>query len=128
MSEHQEHGTSFYVKIWAILVVLLVISVLGPELGIQWVTLVTAFGIAIVKAYLVIINFMHLNLTPRFVVYMFSASLIFMLLFFAGTAPDVMKPSGQNWEKPTWIEAEAAFAASGPSTDEHGDAGPPGGH
>ncbi len=121
MSEHQEHGTSFYVKIWAILVVLLVISVLGPELGIQWVTLVTAFGIAIVKAYLVIVNFMHLNLTPRFVVYMFSTSLIFMLLFFAGTAPDVMKSAGTNWEKPDWIEAEAAFAARGPSTGDHGD-------
>ena len=52
---HHEHPN--YVKIWAILVVLLVISVLGPTLEIRVVTLITAFGIAIVKAYLVAVNF-----------------------------------------------------------------------
>ena len=30
----------------------------------------------------------------------------FMLLFFAGTAPDVMKPAGANWEKPGWHEVD----------------------
>ena len=35
--------------------------------GIQGVTLITAFGIAIVKAYLVAKNFMHINVEPRFV-------------------------------------------------------------
>ncbi len=121
MSEHEQHPTSFYVKVWAILVVLLIISVIGPTLGIQWVTLLTAFGIACVKAYLVIVNFMHLNQTPRFVVYMFSTSLIFMLLFFAGTAPDVMKPYGTNWVKPAWITAEAAYVAGEASGLGHGD-------
>ena len=52
-------------------------------------TLFTAFGIAIVKAYLVAVRFMHLDLTPRFVIYFVATSLVFMLLFFAGTAPDV---------------------------------------
>jgi caa(3)-type oxidase subunit IV len=106
----------------------LLISFIGPFVGIQWLTLLTAFGIAIVKAYLVAVNFMHINMTPRFVVYTVTTTLIFMLLFFAGTAPDVMKPSGQNWEKPDWIEAEAVFAARGPSTGEHGDEGHAGGH
>ena len=32
-------------------------------------------------------------------------------LFFAGTAPDVMKSHGTNWEKPGWIAAEKAYAA-----------------
>ena len=110
---HAEHGTNFYVKIWAILLVLLVVSVLGPELGIKWVTLLTAFGIAIVKAYLVAVNFMHINLTPRYVIYAVATALVFMLLFFAGTAPDVMKSSGHNWKKPAWIQAEADYAAHG---------------
>jgi len=105
------HETSFYVKIWAMLVVLLAISVAGPHLGIKWVTLLTAFGIAIVKAYMVAVNFMHLNLTPRFVVYLVTTTLVFMLLFFAGTAPDVMKDHGTNWIKPAWIAEEAAYAS-----------------
>jgi caa(3)-type oxidase subunit IV len=123
MSEHAEHGDSFYVKTWAVLLVLLVISVLGPELGIQWVTLLTAFGIAIVKAYLVAVRFMHLNLTPRFVIYFVTTTLVFMLLFFAGAAPDVMKDRGRNWEKPAWIAAEAEYAEHGAGAGAHGDGG-----
>ena len=122
MSEHEaHHDTAFYVKIWAILLVLLVVSVLGPELGIQWVTLITAFGIAVVKAYMVAVNFMHINLTPRYVIYAVTTSLVFMLLFYAGTAPDVMKSSGQNWKKPAWIQAEADYAAHGAAGAGHGD-------
>ncbi len=112
MSEHHAaHGDSHYVKIWAILLVLLTVSILGPMAEIKWLTLITAFGIAIVKAYLVIVNFMHINATPRFVIYTFTTTLVFMLLFFAGTAPDVMKNHGTNWEKPGWIAAEKAYAA-----------------
>jgi caa(3)-type oxidase subunit IV len=113
MSEHEEHQhpTSYYVKIWAILLVLLAVSVTGPMLEIQWVTLVTAFGIAIVKAYMVAVKFMHIDQTPRFITYLVTTTLVFMLLFFAGTAPDVMKNHGTNWEKPAWIAAEAAFAS-----------------
>ena len=111
MSAEEHHETSFYVKIWAILLVLLVVSVTGPMLEIKWVTLLTAFGIAGVKAYMVAVNFMHINLTPRFITYLITTTLVFMLLFFAGTAPDVMKNSGTNWEKPAWIAAEAAYAA-----------------
>ena len=113
MSEHEEHQhpTSHYVKIWGILLVLLAVSVLGPTLEIKWVTLLTAFGIAAVKAYMVAVKFMHIDMTPRFITYLVTTTLVFMLLFFAGTAPDVMKSSGTNWEKPAWIAAEAAYAA-----------------
>jgi len=103
MSDTAAHADAHhvnYVRIWQILLVLLVLSVLGPFLGIKIVTLITAFGIAVVKAYLVAKNFMHLNVQPRYVVYILGTTLVFMLLFFAGTAPDVMKHSGDNWQKP----------------------------
>ena len=123
---HDDHGDSHYIKIYFWLLGLLVVSYIGPEFGIQWLTLLTAFGIAIVKAYLVTVNFMHINLTPRYVVYTVTTTLVFMLLFFAGAAPDVMKDSGTNWEKPAWIEAERAYAAgevSGVSShgEDHGE-------
>lgn len=114
--EHTHHGD--YVRIWAILVVLLVVSVAGPFFGHPLVTLVTAFGIALVKAYLVAKNFMHITVAPRYVAYLVGIVLMFMLLFFAGTAPDVMKSAGTNWEKPAWIAAhEAAMHGGG-----HGEA------
>ena len=105
MSEHTE--PSFYIKIWGILVGLLAVSVIGPMFGIQWLTLITAFGIALVKAYLVAKNFMHIDIAPRYVTYLATTCLVFMLLFFAGAAPDVMKAEGHNWVKPSWQEAAA---------------------
>lgn len=91
------HPHTNYVKIWGILVVLLVISIIGPELGNPIVTLITAFGIAFVKAYLVAIKFMHLDREPKFVTYFVVTTLAFMALMFAGIAPDVMKHDGRNW-------------------------------
>ncbi len=111
MSENAEHAGHEinYVKVWALLLGLLVVSILGPFLGIKIVTLLTAFGIAIVKAYLVAKNFMHLNIEPRYVVYLLTTMLVFVLLFFAGTAPDVMKHEGRNWVKPAvHVEAQAS--------------------
>jgi caa(3)-type oxidase subunit IV len=108
--EHHEHPN--YVKIWAVLLALLIVSVLGPMIGIQAVTLITAFGIAVVKAYLVAKNFMHINVEPKYVVYLMTTMLVFMLLFFAGVAPDVMKFEGSNWVKPEVVQTPSG----------HGDA------
>ena len=99
-----DHGHTNYVKIWVWLVILLVISVAGPFLEIFWLTMVTAFGIACVKAYMVARYFMHLSMEPRFVTYIVVTALVFMLLFFAAVAPDVMAPEGTQWLKPSWIE------------------------
>lgn len=111
-----DHDHPSYVKIWGILLVLLVISILGPELEIQIVTLITAFGIAIVKAYMVAKHFMHVNLTPKFIPYLMITCLVFMVLFVAGTAPDVYKADGDNWVKP---EAEWQYM---PPRAEHNGA------
>lgn len=107
--EHTHHPN--YVKIWAVLVVLLGLSVAGPMLGIHVVTILAAFGIAIVKAYMVAKNFMHMNIAQRYVTYLVATVLVFMLLFFAGTAPDVMNHEGSNWEKPSWKAESAAVPA-----------------
>lgn len=106
------HGHTNYVKIWAILVVLLIISIIGPEFGIRIVTLITAFGIAIVKAYMVARNFMHLNIEAKWVGYILGAMLAFMLVFFGGVAPDVLESHGQNWEK-LYKEPATGAAAHG---------------
>jgi caa(3)-type oxidase subunit IV len=105
-----EHAHTNYVKIWAILGCLLVVSVVGPMLGIRVVTLITAFGIAIVKAYMVAKYFMHLNIERRFVAYILIVMLAFMLVFFGGVAPDVLEHDGQNWQK-TYREPAASTVA-----------------
>jgi len=120
MSEHTHSTPADYVKVWAILVVLLFVSIIGPELGIRWVTLLTAFGIAIVKAWFVARKFMHINASPPFISYIMVTCLVFMLLFFSGTAPDVMKDSGSNWVK------HAEQWQFTPEPAHHGEAEPAG--
>lgn len=103
MSTHGEgaahHPPRNYVKIWGILLVLLVISVVGPFAGIRVVTLITAFGIALVKAYIVARNFMHLDVEKPIIHWLLVMTLVLMVLLFAGLAPDVMKHEGRNWKK-----------------------------
>lgn len=91
------HSPAHYTRIWMILMVLLFISVAGPTLEITVVTLLTAFGIAFVKAWLVIKNFMHLPEEPGFVHYILITSLVFMVLMFAAVSIDVRAHDGARW-------------------------------
>ncbi len=105
MSDHEQshdvHHTN-YVKVWVILLVLLVVSVTGPFVGsalsMQWLTLATAFGIAIIKAFLVIKHFMHITVEKRVAHYILISSLTCIVLLFAGTAGDVMNHEGRRWD------------------------------
>ncbi len=123
---HAKH----YIKIWAILVVLLVISVIGPMFGHKWLTLVTAFGIACVKAFLVCKHFMHLDIEKSMIRWLLVTSLVLMGLFYAGTAPDVMEHTGHHWTNDAAIHAtenpvhepEGHHAAGAEGEAAHGDA------
>lgn len=88
-----------YIAIWAVLVVLLLVSVFGPMLEIRIITLLTAFGVAGVKAFLVVKHFMHLDVEKPIVRWLLATCVVLMALLFAGVAPDVMKDDGANWVK-----------------------------
>ena len=116
-AEHHDHSPARYIKIWAILLVLLCVSIVGPMVGIKWLTLITAFGIALVKAGMVCAYFMHLNIEKKIAWYVLTATLLLLLVFFTGIAPDVMKPSGQNWES---LYHEPTAEESAVHHDDHG--------
>ena len=126
---HAEHGAGHhrnYVKIWAILLVLLLISIFGPFLEIRVITLLTAFGVAVVKAYMVAKNFMHLDIEHRIVKWALAVAVVFMAMLFAGVSPDVMKDDGSGWKKDAGfhpVEAvghEAGHGAEAHDADTHG--------
>ena len=112
---HEVHAHPNYLKVYWTLLALLCVSVIGPMFGIKAVTIITAFGVAAYKAYLVAKNFMHINVEKPFISYLVLTVVVFMFLFFAGTAPDVMKHEGRGWVKPSWVDgtAHAAPAAHG---------------
>ena len=103
-----------YKRVYLWLLVLLVVSVVGPFIGILSVTLITAFGIAVVKANLVLQNFMHLRWEKSLAKWVLITSLALMALFVAGVAPDVMRHEGQNW-----VNVAAADAVARGVVDEH---------
>ena len=116
--------TAHYVRIWAILVGLLVVSVVGPMLGIRVVTLIAAFGIALVKAYMVAKNFMHLDVQKRIVHWALALALVFMVLLYAGVSPDVGRDSGQRWRKTAgWHHLPPAAAEHAEHGKEAGESG-----
>lgn len=97
-----------YFKIYIMLLVLFVISVLGPEVA-EWMNmegasrlilvLVTAFGIALVKAYYVLAYFMHLKFEKIYAPYILISMVALLFVFFFGSATDAMKSEGHHWEK-----------------------------
>jgi caa(3)-type oxidase subunit IV len=135
-NEHNEHhdaahGGGHHVNYFAIyvtLVVLFLISVAGPEVGrltgLRWITLITAFGIALVKANLVIENFMHLKWEKRLMKWLLTTSVLLMFLMVAGISPDVLNHEGNNWEN---LAAKAATArglgGAGHGESDHGEEG-----
>lgn len=112
MSDHASdsshgHPVSFYYRIYGILLALLVVSVVGPMFGGLTVVLITAFGIAVVKALMVAAYFMHLNVEKKYIWWLLIMGVIFLAVLFFGVAPDVMKSSGVNWRS---LDVPAAAA------------------
>lgn len=109
-TEHEhggDHSPKHYIKIWAILVVLFLISLVGPEFGNIWITVTTAFGIAFIKAGLVAKHFMHLNVEKPVIHFALWICLAFMVVLFAGVSPDVMKHEGHQWSNEAAKQAVA---------------------
>ncbi|MEN0064029.1 MAG: cytochrome C oxidase subunit IV family protein [Myxococcota bacterium] len=127
--EKHLHPDSHYTTIFVALVVLAGISFVGPWVGealeLSVITLITAFGIAVVKAWLVMKHFMHLDVEKPIVHYFLVTSVVFMVLFFAGVAPDVGNHEGKNWEnlaaKAYIAKTQEEQAAGGDHHGGHGD-------
>lgn len=122
------HNSPSYKKIYIVLLVLFVISVLGPEVA-HWIgledgsaarmilVLTTAFGIAVVKAYYVLAYFMHLKFEKIYAPYILASMVFLLVVFFFGTATDSMMSDGHHWHK-EYKEPEVA-AGEHPHGDAH---------
>ena len=119
---HEGHHTN-YLKIYGWLLVLLVASIFGPTIHIMAVILITAFGIALVKAFMVAAYFMHLNVEKKYIWHLMFGCLGVLAVMYAILIWDVQHHDGKNWvnsRKPPVItvnefEAQAAPAAAAPA-------------
>lgn len=127
--------SNHYVRVYLTLLALLAVSIVGPVVaprlgeaevpvvGLRvstFVMLVTAFGIAVVKAWLVIKHFMHLSIERPIAKWFLAASVLLLALFWGGIAPDVQNHSGANWEN---VAAQAAVERGIPEVAHAEEAG-----
>ena len=84
------HRQPPYVAIWLALVVLLAVSVGTGMLGHRLLATVSIFVIAIVKAGLVLANFMHMRFEPRWVAVAIAGAIVCVIVLFIGLYPDIV--------------------------------------
>lgn len=79
-----------YFTVFGILLVLTVLTVVVSTLGLPpMASLIVAMAVALVKATLVAMYFMHLKYEDSFYTFIFAVSLVFVGLFFVGTLVDM---------------------------------------
>ncbi len=91
------HSHPNYIKIWYLLLILLVVSTVGPMFEIPIVTLITAFGIAVLKSYMVASYFMHLKFEKKIIWLLLLISIVLLGVFFFGVGSDIMMTQGDQW-------------------------------
>jgi cytochrome c oxidase subunit 4 len=89
----EEHAHPNYMAIFVTMIVLTVLEVLAAKLysfdGWALITLILLVGMAITKAVLVALYFMHLRFETKTFVVVVSAPLVFALILVLGLLPDI---------------------------------------
>ncbi len=88
------HAQPNYVAIWIALLVLLGVSVAAGYAGQKALATALVFGIAAVKAILVIGYYMHLRFEPRWVLMALVSALLLIGALFIGLYPDIVRVYG----------------------------------
>lgn len=140
MAGHSQDSGFFrnhYVRVYLLLLVLLAISIAGPLVGERidaqfeifgrqigvglTLTLITAFGIAVWKAGLVVKHFMHLSIERPIAKIFLAASVLLLALFWGGVAPDVQLHDGRMWENLAAKEAVDRGLPEVHAEDDHAE-------
>lgn len=89
------HKASFYVWIWVALLVLLGISIPLSSEGWGSLGVYLIFGIAMVKALLVLVYYMGLKYEPAYITIFMLIGVLFMGVLFLGLIPDMVYVYGK---------------------------------
>ncbi|MBE7411226.1 MAG: cytochrome C oxidase subunit IV family protein [Leptospiraceae bacterium] len=88
--EIEYHGHPNYFLIYTVLVGFLLISLVADWIPNHKIAVYLIFVTAIIKAYLVIANFMHLKYEPYALIVLFGFGVCVGLFFFFGVYPDTV--------------------------------------
>ncbi|MDP6450166.1 MAG: cytochrome C oxidase subunit IV family protein [Lentisphaeria bacterium] len=89
-TETSYHGHVNYIRIWAILLVLLIVSLGIGMIGYQFFAVWMIITIAIVKALMVTAYYMHLLWEPKWLWLTVGFALLCLIFLFLGVFPDIL--------------------------------------
>lgn len=96
---------STYFAVFGSLLVLTVLTVVVSVIGLpQPASIIVAMVVAMIKASLVVLWFMHLKFDDRFYSLIFVISLLFLVLFFVFTSFDLLTRGQVNPEESTFSQ------------------------
>jgi cytochrome c oxidase subunit 4 len=81
---------STYILVWAILLVLLVITIGVSYVHLGWLNPVAAVTIAVIKAVIIILYFMHVRYGPKLVRVVIAAGFFWLMILLALTMGDYL--------------------------------------
>ena len=92
----ETHKEPNYIAIFGILVAAFVASVFLDYMSSSPVTVTLIFVIAAVKAYLVVMNFMHLKAEPTFLKWMVISLILVLVVMYIGMVVDIVYVFGDG--------------------------------
>lgn len=90
MAAGETHGPS-NVIIWIYLVILAIVSVFASSLMPSPINTVVVFALAVAKAVLVLLYFMHLRVERIFIHSLFFIPLVLVIILYIGLMPDILR-------------------------------------
>ena len=84
-----------YVKIWVALVILLIGSLGAASVGAKRTAVSLIFGLAAIKAFLVISYYMHLRFEPRWLRVLLPCVVGLIVVLFVALIPDIVHVYGR---------------------------------
>jgi cytochrome c oxidase subunit 4 len=107
--EHHIHSERFYVQIFAVLLALLVVTVAAAYLDLGFLSVVVAITIAVVKAVLVVLYFMHVRYSSRLTWVFAGAAFFWLVILLALAMSDYLSrdwlPPAPGWESLPAVQA-----------------------
>lgn len=88
--------TSTLVKIWVVLLLLLIVSVAIGFSGNTTLATVMIFGIATMKAYLVLAYYMGLKREPYYITILMASGVAMLVILFVYLIPDIVYVYGRK--------------------------------
>ena len=117
---------SLYIKVFGALLVLTALTYGVSYMDLGNASLTVAMAVAVVKASLVCMYFMHLKYDDRFNVFVFMSSVLFVAIFFAITIFDLVSRDAINVEQDTFFRKKfgAPYGFQPPEPPEGAAHGP----